>query len=234
MVRSQPEFDQRSDRRQPGCETRTGTHPATPERDGQRDAPEGPGRSPGRAQSIDMESELEVGSRPARQRGGVPCRHPRRHGAGGGAARQAPAQRALRAGTDRPRSGPATSVGESARTRQRPRRRRRHDPMARPATSPAPCLDPPLPADRSEQRQVQGAESRSPAETHERERGGAPAPSREARAGMPYGLPITSVFPLTNYSFIAPRPRPTSPSHRRHHPTSTPVTPPLPWPTRTT
>ena len=29
---------------------------------------------------------------------------------------------------------------------------------------------------------------------------------------MPYGLPNTSVFPLTNHSFIAPRPRPTSPS----------------------
>jgi hypothetical protein len=49
------------------------------------------------------------------------------------------------------------------------------------AASPEPCLDPPLPVDSSEQRKVQEAKSRSPAETHERERGGAPAPSREAR-----------------------------------------------------
>ena len=47
---------------------------------------------------------------------------------------------------------------------------------------------------------------------------------------MPYGLPHTSIFPLTNHSFIAPRPRPTSPSPRCHHHTSTPVTPPLPRP----
>lgn len=40
---------------------------------------------------------------------------------------------------------------------------------------------------------------------------------------MPYGLPRTSVFPLTNTLLHRAPPALNLPSHRHHHPTSTPL-----------
>jgi hypothetical protein len=171
------------DRRRPGCETRTGTPPETPHEsdyvtprrgrgassgestehrvgDGIGVVGVGPRASAGERHAVIRDATTQAAEPPGNQMQSKHCVPGRiAHAVG------PPRPSARRRGRA---SGPAGGAG--------------FPPWRILAASPKACLDPPHPVDHQEQRQAQGAESRRPAENHERERGGAPAPDREARA----------------------------------------------------
>jgi hypothetical protein len=176
---AQPEFDQGSDRRQPGCETRTGTPPVTPARIGQRDAPEGLGRSPREAQSIESKPESDDGMAQAAEPPDDPML----------SLHCVPGRIAHAVGPPRPsasRRGRASGrAGDAGTTTWRAPRRRPDRGSIRPSQPTSQSRDK-YREQRvgGQQRPTSASEDARQRRVVKRERGCAPAPSREARARM--------------------------------------------------